>query len=292
VYDVHAAFVALAAAVARVAIQRETATRLEQADRIVRARVDAGAAPHYDASRMGVALADARASVANAEADVIAARGTLNMAVGPLAAMLHGVPDLDLFAAPNLPALAALLETTRAQRPDLAAARGRALAAYSQIDVARRGVVQGATIYLGAGFGAGTDPTQGNPTQTDLVLGVTVPLPVFDHGQGAVPAAMSRAVAASNVVRALELVAEQRVTAAYNEVLRRREALAQYRGTGVAESVGMRREAEAGYREGRLSILELVDAYISLRDAQLRLVSLAADTRTAEVNLRRAVGAP
>jgi cobalt-zinc-cadmium efflux system outer membrane protein len=288
VLDVHAAFVQLAAAEARLEIHRETAAQLERADQIVHARVAAGAAPHYDASRIDVAMADARAAVGAAEADVVAARAALDVAVGPEAVTLRGRPAFELRHAPPLSTLVALAELMRASRPDLVAARQRARAAVAQVEVARRSVLQGVSLYAGVAVGQSFGPS--NERQVDLSVGLTVPLPLLDRGQGAVPSAELRAQSAGATAGALQLAAEQRLAAAYAEVARRRQALAAYEQSGVAQSQGMRREAEAAYREGRLSVLELVDAYLSVRDARLRLVSLASEARTAEVGLWRAAG--
>ena len=52
----------------------------------------------------------------------------------------------------------------------------------------------------------------------------------------------------------------------------------------------MRSEAEASYLQGRTNILDLVDAYSTVRDAQLRLGGLATDARMAEIGLWQAVG--
>lgn len=293
VFDVRAAYVSLAAAHARLAVLRETLSDLERADQVVRARVQAGAAPRYDASRIAIALADARAAVADAEADILRARSDLDVAVGPLAGTLRGVPRFDVQANPPLPPLSAMLDGLAQARPDLSAARERARAARAQIDVARRSVFQGVVLYVGGAVGAGvgmdnTGAVTGR--QIDLVVGVTLPLPLVDRGQGSVPGAQHRAIAANEMAEALLVSAQQRVRASYAEVVRRRAALEEYRQTGAAAAGGMRREAEAGYREGRLSILELVDAYTSFRDAQLRLIELATGARLAEVQLGRAAG--
>lgn len=293
IFDVRAAFVSLAGAYARLNVLRETLSDLERAHQIVRARVEAGATPRYDASRIAIALADARAAVADAEADVLRARSDLDVAVGPLAATLQGVPRFDLQANPPLPSLSSMLAELPRARADLVAATERARAARAQIDVARRSVFPGVALYAGGAFGGGVGlDNAGTVTgrQVDWVVGVTLPLPVVDRGQGSVPAAQHRAIAASDLAEALLVNAQQRVRALYAEVLRRRAALEEYRSTGAAAAGGMRREAEAGYREGRLSILELVDAYTSFRDARLRLVELAVGARLAEVQLGRAAG--
>jgi cobalt-zinc-cadmium efflux system outer membrane protein len=303
VFDVYTAFVAVVEATNRLAILRQVAEQLGEAQRVVNARVSAGAAPHYDFSRMTVALADIRAQVADAEADAIAARGNLDVAVGPDATNLHGVPLYDLIASMPIPSLDSLAHALVTDRPDIVAARARVLEAGAQISIARRSVFQGVQLYGGIGIGAGNSP---DPTcmtsnsmpvcpgtgipEIDGMLGLTMPLPFVDRGQGTIPAAEAHAEAMLETAHALEVSAQQRLSSAYNEVMRRRQALQAYIDTGAAQSFAMSREAQAQYRAGRIQILDLVDAFTAVRDAQLRLLSLALDARNAEINLFRAAG--
>jgi cobalt-zinc-cadmium efflux system outer membrane protein len=296
---VYVAFVNLTAAVERLAVLRDTAAELERANNIVQTRVREGANPLYDGSRIAIALAEARAEVGQTEAEMLQTRGDLDVSIGPYASTLRGLPVFDLYNLPPLPPLASLLETTRTARPDLVAARNRMHSANAQTQVARRSVFQGVVLYAGAGLGAnycdpGNVACAGMPNvgsrEVDVTVGMTVPIPVIDRGQGTVPAAEARAVSSARVADALALAAEQRVTAIYRSLVRRREILMEYRDTGVTRTAQMRSQAEAGYLGGRLSVLELVDAYTSYRDARLRLVNLAADARTGEVDLGRATG--
>ncbi len=289
-YAVRSAFVSLAAAYARLLVLQETALDLGRADDVVRARVAAGAAPQYDASRIGVALADALAAVSEAQADIIAARVTLDVAVGPRADELHGEPDVDLSVGESLRSLAAMADQMVHTRPDLVAARHRVVSAGGQVDVARRSVFQGITVSAGAALGASVDTS--NVPQMDLSVGVGLPLPILDRGQGTIPAAELRADAARAQYDALVLAARQQLAGYYDTARERQEAVTRYVATGVAGSAGMRAEAEVGYREGHIQILDLVDAYTSYRDARLRLLGLATAARAAEVDLRRAVEAP
>jgi cobalt-zinc-cadmium efflux system outer membrane protein len=192
-----------------------------------------------------------------------------------------------------------ILANIGSTRPDVQAARSRSDEAIAQIAVARRSVFQGITVIGGAAIGTNNrfqvNPTMDMPVgqtgqEVDLSLGVSFPIALVDRGQGTIPASQARAVAQHETANALQLAAEQRVVGAYHEMERRRETLRQYIDTGVANSLGMRSEAEAGYREGRMQVLDLVDAYLAVRDARLRIVTLARDTRNAEINLWRAAG--
>ena len=283
-FDVETACVAMVAAATRVAVLQASLEDLSRADRIVQNRVKEGAAPKYDATRMSVAFSQARSALVEAEAGVITARGDLEAAVGPQAAQLQGLPDLDLFAPPTLPALAPLLDGLPRTRPDVVAAQQRALAAEDLVQVARRAVLPGFGLRLGGAYGA-------SPGEFDVVLGVTVALPVVDRGQGTIAASLARAESAQMGAEAVRVQASQRVASAWTLAQRRREALQQFTQTGTTDVRGMQTEAEAGYRAGRLSVFELVDAITSARDARLRWVDLAEAARQAEVTTRRLIEA-
>lgn len=283
-FDVELACVALSAAASKVQLYAESNAELDRANQIVTARVKAGAVPQYDATRIGVAVAQARAALADAQADMIGARGDLDVAVGADSQSLVGLPAFDLFELATPDSLDNALSQARKDRPDIRAAQARADAAQAQVNVARRVVFPGFSLRLGTYFGA-------TPGEFGGMVSVGVPLPVVDRGQGAIGAALARAEAANFLVEAMTLQAGQRVRAAWEEAARRRITLHDYQQTGVTRSQGMVQEAEAGYRAGKLSVLELVDAYVAKRDARLRAIELAQDARAADVRLRRAVQA-
>ncbi len=280
--DVESACLALAAAAAQVQVHADSIAELERAHQIVTARVRGGAAPEYDATRIGIALAQSQAALTEARAALTQARGFFDMAVGPGAADLPGLPSVDLFAVLTPTDVGAALDQARRTRPDLRSAELRSQAAAAQVQVARRQVFQGINVRAGMYFGT-------TPGELGATVGVGVPLPVIDRGQGSVTAALARSEAAAATQASLDLQAEQLIRATWREAVTRQEAFAAYVQAGATRSKGMVQEAEAGYRAGKLSVLELVDAYLAKRDARTRAVDLAHQARQAELRLRRAV---
>jgi cobalt-zinc-cadmium efflux system outer membrane protein len=194
-----------------------------------------------------------------------------------------------MFDNPALPDVEGLVGAMRRLRPDVRGAMARMQAARAQIDVSRRSVFQGVTLFAGYAFGAGNRPMQA-PVESDIMFGLTLPLPLIDHGQGTIPGAQRRAEAADLIAESTVIQAELGLRATYAEVMTRRRALDEYMDAGVTNTTQMLHEAELQYLGGRMGILDLVDAYTALRDARLRLLSLANDLRNAEVNLARMIG--
>jgi cobalt-zinc-cadmium efflux system outer membrane protein len=272
----------LASALREVEIRREAKADLEESRRIVEARVTAGVAPQYDATRMALAAAEAEAAVRSSEAIVTEARGELAVAVGPLVERLRGAPRLDLQVPPPLPPLDALRTEMLARRPDLAAARARKEAAETGLALARREVFPGVGLRVAAGFGQG-------PGQVDVGAGVSVPLPVLSRGQGFIDRARAETRAAENVARGLSVAAEQRLRAVYEAARQRRDVSTRFVEMSTEAADALHRQAQAGYQNGRLSVLELADASFSVRDMRLRDLELARAARTAELDLRHVV---
>jgi cobalt-zinc-cadmium efflux system outer membrane protein len=281
--DVESALVALTTAERKLALIEGALGLIEQAASVVEKRVAAGASPRYDQTRIGVTSASAHADLDEARAARARAWAELRAAVGPGAEQLHGSPDYPLEEPLALPEAAALLAVLESQRPDLAAARQRAAAAEAQIGVARRSVWSGVALSALGGFGAA-------PRQIDVGVGLAAALPLVDRGQGAIPAAQSRARQAQAYLAAVLAPAAQRIAGMREEVLARDLALESYSQRAVSSGDEMLQEAQAGYLAGRFSVLELADAYGAWRESRLRALDLAAAARQAEIELGRQVG--
>lgn len=276
------AYYAHAGAVERVKTHEAYARELERVERLVKARVEGGMSPRYDATRVALALVEARAATAAAQADRHRTHGDLTVAAGVDVGPEAADTDVDFEAPVEIPPLAV---TQRAldTSPLLSAARRRTEAAAAAVTAARKSVWPGLGVRLGGGFGQA-------PGQLDLSLGVVVPLPLLDRGQGAIPASEARVDEARAESTALDRSTRQQLVAAHAELTRRAAALDAFRQESRALLGPLREQAEAGYKDGRLSAFELIEAYQSARDARLRQIELAAAALSARASLRRTAG--
>jgi cobalt-zinc-cadmium efflux system outer membrane protein len=283
--DVEAAIIAVVLAQRKVTLIENALGLLEQAADIVDKRVLAGASPRYDHARIAVTTAIAHSDLGQATADQQRAWAELRAAVGPGMQQLQGTPSYVLEENPPLPEPAQLVAILARHRPDVEAARQRAAAAEANVSVAKRSVFQGVSLSALGGFGAA-------PGQLDVGVGLAIPVPVIDRGQGAIPAAEAHARQALAYRDAVLIPASARITGMHGEIVARRAALAEYTQRAVASGDEMLREAQAGYLAGRFSVLELADAYTAWRDSRLRALDLAASARNAEIDLGRELGRP
>jgi cobalt-zinc-cadmium efflux system outer membrane protein len=247
------------AAQARIRLARAAVELAQAALAATTEQVEAGDRSPVDQTRVEVALAEAQAEVAQAEA---AQRATF----ARLAALWAEPPAFDAVAplpppepAPPFDTLAEQLRQSVALSMwDVEAERREAAV---RVEEARR--IPDVTVSAGyrrlTATGAGA-----------AVVGVAVPLPVFDRNGGAVAAARTRLQAAdaeraAALVEARAMLAEAHgaLTAAYAEATAfQRDVLPR------AEDVVAR--VEEGYEAGKFSLLDVLDAQRVLAAARTR----------------------
>ncbi|MDB4945798.1 MAG: transporter [Labilithrix sp.] len=291
-YDAREAYVELQRAQARWRIVRAALGDLARVEGIVTERANAGANAPYDRIRVNVERSKVEGRLAEVETELLVARAALALAIGPsIDARTVTVEDAldDTPAAPTPADLEALVKRALEGRPDVASARRRAEAGDLRIAAARRSVVPSPDV--GVGYTRFIDvPGSLGLSGGAMVASLSVPIPVLDRGQGSV--ARSRAVASEDRVRRdeVELTVRREVERAAGAMAVRVATWRRYRDTTAPEVDRLRAIGELSYREGKASILELLDAYNAYLDAQERRVTLQTEAVKATLDLERAVG--
>jgi cobalt-zinc-cadmium efflux system outer membrane protein len=247
----------------------ENEARARELARVAGILVDAGRDPPLRAMRARSALAQVRAEREAAEADELAARSSLAALFGvsgPVGSV--GGTTLDVVPQPVDPDTSLDVRLADAER--LAAQAGvREQLAERRIDPA-------------VGVGVRHIRETGD---VGLVAGVSMPLRVFDNNRGNIEAAR-QAAAAADARRASTLAtvtARARNAIANVEAAQRRvEALEK---AAVPEATEALRLAEISYREGRASLIELIDVHNAYTSARTSLTEarLALALATAEL---------
>lgn len=261
---------------------REAEGRFGAVAAVLKARAAAGEASAYEALRLDLERAELEDRAAGADLALGAVKADMRAlaggeAVGDVVGAL--VPDARAEAPAPVAAGPPLAVRARALAVEVEVARARARAA------ARRAVpdpVVGLGIQRQGGEGAGAF--------IGYFVGVTVPLPLFDHGQG--PAAEAWVMAEQRAVERVRWLAA--AAASLAEARRRLETnrarLAHQ--TSVAREVSILVEtALKGYTLGGMSLLALIDAERSALDVRIRAADRAFDVREAEVDLAYLTGA-
>jgi cobalt-zinc-cadmium efflux system outer membrane protein len=253
----------------RLRLAEESDARARELARVTGVFVDAGREPPLRALRARSAAAQARAEFETARADERASRATLSSLFGVSTPVetLSG-PLLDLEPSTLDPEQSLEVQLADLERLSAEASLRQELAARN-LDPA-------------VGLGVRQFRETGDVA---LVGGVSMPLPVFDRNQGNVAAARAniraaearRAAALANVtVRARNAIANVEAAEARVEALER---------AALPEAAEALRLAQISYREGRATLLELLDVQTAYTSAQTALTEarLALALATAEL---------
>jgi len=285
--DVRAAFHGLLLTQERAALLDAWARRLGALVGILRERQMQGEGSVYDRLRGERELADAQATLASQQVQLTRARSQLAsfFAPGTDPASLVARGNLSEPAPPPLPPLPELLSRALEARGDYAAVQRQIESAGFERRAASRLAIPDPL--LTAGLKSSTAPGRSG---NGYVLSVTVPVPLFNHGQ----AESNRTRAAEERARA-ELAARRQqietdVRATHEAVRLRRRAAEAYAGQLGENAAELARIAELAYQEGEKGILELLDAQRVATFSGLQSLDLAWSSKQAEIDLNRSVG--
>lgn len=243
----------------------------------------AGAASGYDLRRIQLELAAYDDLIAAAETELGAAR----IRLGVLAGAPGGLDAADPLALPpEPPPLEALLRDGVARTPEYRAAGARADGARALATAARRGWIP--DLALSGGY-IRQDVSR-SEAASGYSAGVSLTVPLFDHGQAdrARAQAIARAAQADREIIAREVPA--RVGASHQALVRTVARARAVRDDQLGQLELLLRSAETAYREGGGNVIELLDAYSKARDTRLRDLELRRDARAAELDLWLALG--
>jgi cobalt-zinc-cadmium efflux system outer membrane protein len=253
-----------------------TATTLEQLRRM-------GEVSGYDRRRLEQERLGAKARLSVAEADYARTWERLLGMIGgtPNAATGRPVGSLLPPAPPPLPDL----ESAIARRADIRSLDARALAQDRERDAARRGWIPDLTLTIGA-----KDVSGPEGSGSGLILGAAIPIPVFDRRE---PAAQ-RADAEARALRAeRDLVVAKALgdlRGLWRQTTALRDAAARFKADAADGASELARIAETAYRGGETGILQLLDAYRTVLEADTTTLEFEHRARQARIELDLALG--
>ena len=251
----------------RLAVENEE--RARELARITGILVDAGREPPLRALRARSAAAQAVAELEGARAEEAASRGLLASLFGvstPPASVVGALLDLQ----PRVVDPEQSLEVRLADSERLSAEAG-----LRQEQIARK---------LDPAVGLGIRHVR-ETGDVALVGGLSMPLPVFDRNQGNIAAARSNVIAAEARRTSAAASARVRGQNAISNVAAAEARVGALERAAVPEAAEALRLTQLSYREGRASLLELLDAQEAYRNTQAALIDarLALALATAEL---------
>lgn len=122
-------------------------------------------------------------------------------------------------------------------------------------------------------------------------LGLSVPLPLWNHQRGAIATAAAEKARAEAELRNLQNETTRLVTEAYQNYVIAKDLIQAFSQQLLKQAEETRRIAEISYREGAFGILELIEAQRTARQTSLDYQQALYDQKVAEAALERATGA-
>lgn len=275
------AFVAVLAAQDRVVLARKLVELSRQAQAAVAQRVEAGRDSPVDALRASVALSTTRIEQQKAEKNLAAARHRLAAVWGGRAAMFDRVSG-DLYEisppAPLDDPTAAIMANPDVSRWETQERKQRAVLRLEKANAAP-------DVTLGGGVQRFEETDD-----SALVVGVSVPIPLFDRNQGGV----REAVADVAKTRRLHEAAQVRMLAALSAAVSAM-SVAWEEATTLRDDVLPKAQqafeaAQDGYRQGKFDYLFMLDAQRTLFETQAGYVDAVEACHGAQADVRRLIG--
>ncbi|MBS3953138.1 MAG: TolC family protein [Methylomicrobium sp.] len=275
------AFIEVLTAQQRLALTQQTQELANQTTVTTSARVQAGKVSPVEETKAKIARASVRIELMRARKELEAARKRLAAGWGSTAPRFAAVTgNLESFQAP--PSLEALQQRL-SNNPDLERWATEITQRQALIALEKSKAVPDVTATVGASKYL-------MPNDYALVVGFSVPLPVFNRNQGGIQEAEHRLTKAEEELRSAEVriatalnTAYQKLEAAHAEVVALRQDIL----PGAQSAYDAARE---GYRFGKFGFLDVLDAQRTLFGAKNQYLLALADYHKSMVEVERLVG--
>jgi cobalt-zinc-cadmium efflux system outer membrane protein len=228
----------------------EDAELLQNVRSRVAVRVETGEASRFDLIRADAELLNANKLRESAELRVVQAKAAL-MRLTANALSREFTLRGELAANPEVPVLERVREESLARSPDYARAAAELKQAEARFGVERELRMPQITLL------AGTDQ---DPDRRNLMLGMSVPLPLWNRREGPIAEAAAAAAAARARIDDLRLALTQEVDNAYQNYRINQRQVAAFEGGLLKQAEAALKVAEAAYRFGERGILDYLDA--------------------------------
>jgi len=272
---VEAAFVdaQAAEALARIATSR-VATARELSAAVAR-RVAAARDPAAAGSRVAAQLAEAEAAEAGAITRAAAAKAALASYWGGDTTFSLDARSFETIA---------LRGATESVSADIALAEAERARAAAEVDVER--AKQKPDPSVTAGF------RQLRQTESSaFIVGVSVPLPIWNRNSGALASARAKAARADYELKARERALARETAYLASQAAAARGEIDAYATRIIPGTERAHRETLSAYAQGGLSYIEVLDAEAALTQARERQIAALATFHKSEIRLARLNGA-
>ncbi|MFJ9990265.1 TolC family protein [Pseudomonas putida] len=279
--DVTQAFHAALRAQTAVELAEQSKALTERGLRVVQARVAAGQSSPVEATRADVQLAQALAQLRRAEADRVVAWQALARLTGSADVAFTQLDGSGLLPGPAPRAEVLLGQVEQTVEWRLAAAQIERGEAALGSEKAQR--IPNLTVSLGSQYSR-EDRERVN------VVGLSMPLPLFDRNQGNVLAASRRADQARDLRNAVELRLRSDTRSALSQWAMAMAEVNAYDRTILPSARQAVDTATRGFERGKFAFLDVLDAQRTLIEARGQYLDALASASDARAQVERIYG--
>ncbi|HOE96592.1 MAG TPA: TolC family protein [Candidatus Sumerlaeota bacterium] len=279
---VQAAFVELLAAQEKVNLARQLAEIATQAHETVARRVEAGKISPIEEKQSRVAWEVQRTDLAAAEAELDAARRRLAALWDAEPVFGEAVGDLERL--PPLPA-AADLETLLADNPEVARWATEMAVRRAALELAEAEARPDPTLRVGARYF--------NETENHaLILGFSIPLPLFDRNQGQIAAARHRLEQAEAEQAAARRRLREQLIELHGRAAGARDEAERLRTVVLPDAQAVYESLLEGFWLGEYDLINVLDAQQRVFELRGRYLDQLTEFQQAAAELEGLIGAP
>lgn len=302
------AFVAVLAAQEKLTLEDDLQGLADEVARTFHVRVEAGQVSPLEAAKADVALANTRIERERVAYALRTARIHLASMWGdkePDFPVVVGHLE-DLSALPDVDEL----QTRVTGNPDIARWAAEMAARKASLALARANRIPDATVELGlksigladstasrygldtgGGFGMSRSKSSFDAGRDNsLLLGFSIPIPIFDRNQGNIAAAAFEVSKASDSSRATAVAVHRDLLKAYEEARAAHAEIVSLRDTVLPQANEIFEKTQRGYRQGKLQYLDVLDAQRTLFEARTTYVDTLERYHLAVIAIERVTG--
>jgi cobalt-zinc-cadmium efflux system outer membrane protein len=281
--EVSQVFTAVLAAQERLALAEKVLDLSQQAHTAVVQRVQAGRDSPVDALRAGVVLSESRIERQKAEKTLAAARRSLAAMWGS-STPAFTIATGEWYEVPTLPAIDLSPDAIMAN-PDVARWEAEQLSRRAALDLERAKAVPDVTAAGGVRRFEETDDSA-------FVLGLAVPLPLFDRNQGGIEEAIADLGAARQRYEAVRIKTLAALSEAAGALAASHEEVTALKSEVVPAAQQAFEAVQQGYRQGKFDYLYVLDTQRTLFETQARYLDSTEAYHKARADVERLTGRP
>ncbi|WP_442112474.1 TolC family protein [Pseudomonas sp. NUPR-001] len=279
--DVIGAFQAALQAQEGLQLAEQSLRLSERALQVVQGRVKAGSASPVEATRAQVQLSEVRLELGRAEQALTVTYQQLAAVTGAPMAQFSRVDSIGS-EDPAVPSRTQLLERLE-QTPDMRLALVQIDQQEASLNLARTQRIPDLTVSVGSQYSE-TERERIN------VVGVSLPIPLFDRNQGNILAAARRADQARDQRNGAELRLRSEVVQALAQWNTANQEVQDFDRSILPSAQNAVDAATRGFERGKFAFLDVLDAQRTLVAARLQYLQAQAQRSEARVRLERIFG--